>query len=307
MEENDARDTFRALSAIDSEVQWQEMHYFGKPVPRLVCVQGTSDVGSLSDDGSESAAPLYRHPVDEQPPVHAMSPTVQAIAEQVRKKFGCHFNHVLIQLYRSGDDSISQHSDKTLDVVPNTPIVNVSLGASRCFMIRSKTKLKAGTGAEFVERITLPHNSLLAFGLETNRLSTHQIAADDRAPDQRRIDERGLEFGGQRISLTFRAVGTFILPISGVVYGQGAKTFKTRKAALIACSAPTSAKAAEAPGPCESATEKNFREKQPADDAGSERLRLANAFRAENKQGEEFSWEETYGEGFDVVTPTTFL
>ena len=40
-------------------------------------------------------------------------------------------NHVLIQYYRSGNDYISEHSDKTIDVVRGSNIVNVSLGAER--------------------------------------------------------------------------------------------------------------------------------------------------------------------------------
>lgn len=40
-------------------------------------------------------------------------------------------NHVLIQYYRSGNDYISEHSDKTIDVVRDSKIVNVSLGAER--------------------------------------------------------------------------------------------------------------------------------------------------------------------------------
>jgi alkylated DNA repair dioxygenase AlkB len=38
---------------------------------------------------------------------------------------------VLIQLYRTGADYISEHSDKTIDVVRGSRIVNVSLGARR--------------------------------------------------------------------------------------------------------------------------------------------------------------------------------
>ena len=47
-------------------------------------------------------------------------------------------NHVLIQLYRSGKDCISEHSDKTIDVVPGSSIVNVSFGARRTMTLRKK-------------------------------------------------------------------------------------------------------------------------------------------------------------------------
>jgi hypothetical protein len=91
-------------------------------------------------------------------------------------------------------DSISQHSDKTLDIAHGTPIVNVSFGASRLFTLRSKAKLRAGTGAVEVQRITLPHNSAFVLDLPSNAAFTHQISADSRAPGQRRSDETA--YGG---------------------------------------------------------------------------------------------------------------
>merc|ERR1712224_146187 len=130
------------------------------------------------------------------------------------------FNHALIQLYRSGDDNISMHTDKTLDIAHGTPIINVSFGASRLFIIRSKVKLSCGTGAETRHCVTLPHNSALAFGLESNRLFTHQIQPDKRPHGQRRSDETW--WNGMRVSLTLRVVATFQRP-DGCLYGQGAK------------------------------------------------------------------------------------
>lgn len=35
----------------------------------------------------------------------------------------CELNHVLIQKYRNGEDYISEHSDKTVDIVRGTSIV----------------------------------------------------------------------------------------------------------------------------------------------------------------------------------------
>lgn len=53
------------------------------------------------------------------------------IREQVEKVLRHPVNHVLIQYYRTGNDYISEHSDKTIDVVQDSKIVNVSLGAER--------------------------------------------------------------------------------------------------------------------------------------------------------------------------------
>lgn len=75
--------------------------------------------------------PIYRHPSDESPLLLPFSPTVSMIQKHVEKVLQHPVNHVLIQFYRSGNDYISEHSDKTIDVVPNSKIVNVSFGAER--------------------------------------------------------------------------------------------------------------------------------------------------------------------------------
>ena len=53
------------------------------------------------------------------------------IRERVEKILQHPVNHVLIQYYRTGNDYISEHSDKTIDVIRGSKIVNVSLGAER--------------------------------------------------------------------------------------------------------------------------------------------------------------------------------
>ncbi|PHH71677.1 hypothetical protein CDD82_6375 [Ophiocordyceps australis] len=90
-----------------SEVQWQTMSHQGGPVPRLVAIQGLV---------SDSAVPVYRHPADEMPALLPFSPTVAAICAEAQRVAGHDLNHGLLQLYRSGDDYISEHSDKTLDI-----------------------------------------------------------------------------------------------------------------------------------------------------------------------------------------------
>ena len=93
-----------AFALLKEEVDWQIMHHRGGMVPRLVAVQGDIRV--------DGAVPVYRHPADESPPLLEFSPTVQKIRKQVEKAVGQPLNHALIQLYRDGDDNISEHSDK---------------------------------------------------------------------------------------------------------------------------------------------------------------------------------------------------
>ena len=284
-----------SCGASDVEIiQWQEMLSHGKPVPRLVCIQGESTL-----DGA--AVPMYRHPVDTQPPCHSFSPSIKAIVDVARTSFGHPFNHALIQLYRSGEDGINAHSDKTLDLAHGAPIVNVSLGASREFIIRSKAKLKGGKGAAEIHRVPLVHNSALAFGLETNRKFTHQIDIDKRPCAQRRPDEEA--WGGVRISITLRVVATFQRLSDGRLFGLGAP-HKSAEALGVACSAGPSAPGglhnkqqdekdghhmtggAELPQQCEE----------------TERARMLEAFQRENHDPD-FDWEASYGSGFGVISP----
>ena len=93
-----------AFGLLKDEVDWQTMHHRGGAVPRLVAVQG--------EIGECGGVPVYRHPADESPPLLEFSPTVEAIREEVEEVVGQTLNHALIQLYRGGDDNISEHSDK---------------------------------------------------------------------------------------------------------------------------------------------------------------------------------------------------
>ena len=93
-----------AFTSLKSEVKWQKMHHRSGEVPRLVAVQG-----EIGEDGS---VPIYRHPVDESPPLHPFSATLKNIKDALELKLQQPFNHALIQLYREGKDNISEHSDK---------------------------------------------------------------------------------------------------------------------------------------------------------------------------------------------------
>ncbi|TQW04671.1 isochorismatase family protein family [Cordyceps javanica] len=100
----------------DDEVQWQRMSHQGGEVPRLVAVQG--------EVGSDGSMPVYRHPSDESPPLLPFSSTVLAIKAVTEKQLGHPLNHVLIQFYQNGKDYISEHSDKTLDIMRDSYIAN---------------------------------------------------------------------------------------------------------------------------------------------------------------------------------------
>jgi hypothetical protein len=181
------------------------------------------------------------------------------------------FNHVLIQLYRDGNDHISEHADKTLDVLKGTNIVNVSFGALRRMRLKQKKSDNLnGIEENNIQKIELPHNSVFVLGWETNRYFLHGIKPDKRSILEK--SEAETAFNGERISLTFRTIATYMSP-DGCMYGQGAKSK----------SYP-------------SMKDSNMNTKE---DSEEERIQLYTAFSAENRLAG-FDWDEYYERGFDV-------
>lgn len=172
-------------------------------MPRLVAVQGevTSDgrcdhIGLALEgwpaERESFSLPIYRHPTDNSPPLRSWTPTVAIVREHVERALGHPVNHVLIQCYRTGSDYISEHSDKTLDIVRGTSIVNVSVGAQREMVLRRKrdpsVRLPPRTSSTSAAPITsrmraeladqedrekvvvpLPHNSMFVLGKRISR------------------------------------------------------------------------------------------------------------------------------------------
>lgn len=100
---------------------------------------------------------------------------------------GHHFNSVLLNLYRNGNDRVSWHSDHEKDWAVNPVIASLSLGATRRFDIKHKTvhglehKFELTNGTLVIMKGAFQHHWL------------HQI------PVQKKITE-------PRINLTFRKV-----------------------------------------------------------------------------------------------------
>ncbi|KXT09485.1 hypothetical protein AC579_7820 [Pseudocercospora musae] len=247
---------------LNSEISWQTMHHQMGAVPRLVCCQA-----AVAEDGS---MPVYRHPSDQTLPTTSWTAAVDRVRRAAELVVGHHLNHALIQLYRSGNDYISEHSDKTLDITPGSNIVNVSFGAQRTMRIRTKrgtTKLEESP-ARTTYRIPMPHNSMLTMSLKTNAQYLHAINWDRRPGVEWSEAEKA--YGGQRISLTFRNIGTYLDKNSELIWGQGA-TGKT-------------------PG--------EARPVVNADPVMSQKM--IDAFGKENAAST-IDYNEIYGKGFDVL------
>ncbi|KAI9786364.1 MAG: hypothetical protein M1816_008025 [Peltula sp. TS41687] len=280
--EGDSRITYDLLPSplkdnvfdmLKEEVQFQTMLHRGGEVPRLVAVQG-----QLTEDGS---IPVYRHPADESPPLLPFSSTVLKIKEQVERVLGHPVNHVLIQYYRDGQDYISEHSDKTLDIARHSSIANISIGAQRSMTLRTKKSANGQkvSGAEkdtapttlpprHTQRIPMPHNSMFILGLKTNMRWLHGIKQDKRSSMEKTATE--ISHNGERISLTFRQIVTFLHPTSNLIWGQGARS-KSRDTAGEVIGGGT-----------------------------AEAEKMVMAFGRENQESE-FDWDAVYGDGFDAL------
>ncbi|KAB8290751.1 hypothetical protein EYC80_008388 [Monilinia laxa] len=251
---------------IRDEILWQKMVHQGGEVPRLVAVQG-----QIEEDGS---IPIYRHPADESPNLLSFSPTVEIVRKMVEKRLGHPLNHVLIQFYRDGNDHISEHSDKTLDIVPNTFIANVSLGAQRTMVFRRKKPVKSVecTDSQPIPREScreaLPHNSLCKMGLKTNKNWLHSIRPDKRMANEKSEAELAHDCG--RISLTFRHIGTYLDKDQQKIWGQGATAKKKEDAKPV---------------------------------INGDTLQSQNMLQAFGKENHDsnFDWQEIYGKGLDVL------
>ncbi|KMU80830.1 isochorismatase family protein [Coccidioides immitis RMSCC 3703] len=155
-------------------------------------------------------------------------------------------------------------------------ICNVSLGAQRVMTLRTKAsatpRSESGDAGRQSQRVPLPHNSLFILGETSNMKWLHGIRQDKRPESTKGPEE--LAFNGERISLTFRHIGTFINPELDTIWGQGARSKTQDNAGKI------------------------------IHGEASETERLIHAFGQENQQTV-FDWDAHYGEGFDVVNFVT--
>ncbi len=118
------------------------------------------------------------------------------------------------------------------------------------------------------QRIKMPHNSIFVLGPQTNREWLHGVRADKR-PGREKTDEEKA-FCGERVSITFRQIGTFMDEKKKTIWGSGAKRKTKAQAGKIVI----------------------------RDSAQMEAM--INAFGKENHETE-FDWDAEYGPGFDVV------
>ncbi len=151
----------------------------------------------------------------------------------------------------------------------DSSIINVSLGAQRTMTLRTKktSTFDSTSSSRQTQKITLPHNSVFVLGPKTNARWLHGIRADKRPWSEKSEPEKA--FDGERISLTFRHIGTFIDTEKTKIWGQGARGKTKEQAGDIL--------------------------------VGGEAMdAMVIAFGKENHETE-FDWDKHYGAGFDAV------
>lgn len=175
---------------LNQEVAWQwyerlrdntiwrqeKITIYGKQhfVPRLSCW--------MADEGLD-----YRYSNMTMNPV-AWSKDVLSIKAQLERKIGVQFNSVLLNFYRSGQDSNGWHADNEPELGENPVIASVSLGAARDFHLRHNQD------SQLKHQIALQHGSLLIMQGATQSHWQHHIPKRANAEP--------------RINLTFRTIQT---------------------------------------------------------------------------------------------------
>jgi alkylated DNA repair dioxygenase AlkB len=157
------------------ELAWEArtIVLFGKPVmqPRLVAWAGERP---------------YRYSGRTLPP-SPLGPALSTLRSRVEAHVGQRFDHVLVNRYRDGSDSMGWHADAEPELGPNPTIASISLGAPRRFVLRHAREKGRAYEAQ------LGRGDLLVMGGACQHLFRHAVPKDASAR-------------GERINVTLRKV-----------------------------------------------------------------------------------------------------
>jgi alkylated DNA repair dioxygenase AlkB len=162
------------LTRLRDELAWEqrEIVLFGRRVlqPRLIAWAGDLP---------------YRYSgqtLEPRPAPPALAEVTAALVARV----GAPFNHVLVNRYRDGNDSMGLHADAEPELGDDPVVATVSLGATRRFVLKPRRPGPTRT-------LDLEHGSLLVMGGRCQAVYRHGIPRQPAVQDE-------------RISLTFRWV-----------------------------------------------------------------------------------------------------
>lgn len=173
----DAATSDAYLRALTDNIVWKQeaISLYGKSInlPRLTAWYG--DEGRVYSYSGITVHPL------------AWTADLLAIKSRVELAAGVMFNSVLLNMYRSGADSVSWHSDDEPELGTNPVIASVSFGGERVFQFKHKHD------ADLRAAVTLTHGSLLLMAGATQHYWKHQIPKTKKPVEP-------------RINLTFRII-----------------------------------------------------------------------------------------------------
>lgn len=115
------------------------------------------------------------------------TPALREVKRAVEPAAGVVFNSVLLNRYRTGQDSVSWHADNEPEFGEQPVIASVSFGGTRSFQLKHKTR------RELKASVELTHGSLLIMRGGTQANWLHQVPKTAKPVEE-------------RLNLTFRAV-----------------------------------------------------------------------------------------------------
>lgn len=143
----------------------------------------------------------------------------------LKERFNFDCNIIKVQKYVNGQSGIAKHTDKGLDLAADSPIfffrINKEAGSIRSVVF----EFKENDGAP-VLRYPLKSNDLLLITAQENQQTVHYVPVTE--------DETDSIPATECISLVFRNSGTYRMPVTGQIYGIGAKypTWEARREAV---------------------------------------------------------------------------
>lgn len=86
------------------------------------------------------------------------------------------YDGALLNLYRDGGDSIGFHADNEPEIAPGSPIASVSLGATRTFVLKPRSRKVGALAPEFA--LPLTHGSCVVMRGATQAEFRHAVPAE---------------------------------------------------------------------------------------------------------------------------------
>ncbi len=161
----------KLFDILKNKISWKQEQSRWGPFPRLTAY--------FADKGVKYAYSGVVHPAIEWPEYLA------AVRDAVVREANAPFNSILLNYYRSGQDSIGWHSDSEPELGENPIVPSISLGQERTFLIKHKKK-------KLMHTFILAHGSLLVMAGTMQHYWLHLLPKTDNP--------------GERINLTFRNI-----------------------------------------------------------------------------------------------------